>query len=107
MVAELDGQPVHTSAPVAALNVSAAHATGVPPFAPVYPADATQAVFAVAALLDPVIRQPSVPGPNEDVREMLSPTTLDDVSNRFQYSMPPVDDTVSVRRPSRFVRATC
>ena len=46
MVAELDGQPVHTSAPVAALNVSAAHATGVPPFAPVYPAFATQAVLA-------------------------------------------------------------
>ena len=47
---ELLGHTEHFAAPVAALNVSAAHAVKLPPSGPVYPIVATQAVEPVAPL---------------------------------------------------------
>ena len=44
---ELLGHAEHFEAPKAALNVSAAHAVGVPPSSPVYPAVATQALITI------------------------------------------------------------
>ena len=48
------GQAVQELALVSALNVSAKHAVGVPPFAPVYPAFAMHAVLADDAVAPPV-----------------------------------------------------
>ena len=53
-VAELAGQPVHAASPVAVLKNAAGQAVRVPPFEPVYPAFATQAVTAVEAVETPV-----------------------------------------------------
>ena len=51
-VAELVGQPVHAASPVSALYVPAKQAVGVPPFEPVYPAIAAQAMAAVEPASD-------------------------------------------------------
>jgi hypothetical protein len=53
-VAELDGQPLQSASPVEALKVSAKHAVGVLPFAPVYPLFAAQAVTAAEPVTAPV-----------------------------------------------------
>ena len=53
-VLELDGQPVQSAAPVAALKVSAKQAVNAPPSEPVYPAFATHAVTAVEPVAPPV-----------------------------------------------------
>ena len=53
-VPELEGHAEHVAEPVSALTVSAAHAVGVPPSGPVYPAFATHAVTAVEPVKPPV-----------------------------------------------------
>ena len=53
-VPELDGQPVQSAAPVAALKVSAEQAVNAPPSGPVYPAFATHAETAVEPVAAPV-----------------------------------------------------
>ena len=54
-VPELCGQFMHAAKPVTFLNVSVEQAVGVPPFGPLYPLSATQAVL----LVEPVA--PTVP----------------------------------------------
>ena len=52
-VPELAGQAAQAAEPDAALNEFAAHADGVAPFGPVYPASASHAVLAVAPVAVP------------------------------------------------------
>ena len=83
-VAELSEQFEHAALPVAALNLSAKQAEGVPPSGPVYPAGATHAVAAV----EPV--KPSVAELSEQFEHAPSPTAALKVSTGHAVNGPPL-----------------